>query len=45
MEDPEWITKVTITDEMLTLEDLEAVRRLEVPYEGDDEDKGVGGDD
>ncbi|KAF8319161.1 uncharacterized protein EI90DRAFT_3020863 [Cantharellus anzutake] len=43
-EDPEWITNIAITDEMIMAEDLAALRRFEaesIAYEGDNEDEGV----
>ncbi|KAF8318834.1 uncharacterized protein EI90DRAFT_3133037 [Cantharellus anzutake] len=43
-EDPEWITNIAITDEMMMAEDLIALRRFEaesIAYEGDNEDEGV----
>jgi hypothetical protein len=43
-EDPEWIAKATISDELITAEDLAAVRRLKVEstaYEADNETEGA----
>jgi hypothetical protein len=39
IEDPEWMTELTITDNMISSEDLAAVRRLEADsaYEADSE--------